>query len=162
MMWLSAAALLVLSPAAGLAEEPYETAGRKFWKGLAEADFAVMEAGYAPEVTLLAGSELLKKQWGINPSGDRSKNLAVKREVLLKGYHSLLDGRTEKWKEIMSKIGKDKITFQTVDKDDKPIPGVRTGDVLMKVATGPGDDVLAFILRRSDKEWLVAMEATDY
>jgi len=153
-----------VATAFGASEETYEAFGMRFWKALSQADFQALETCYAPEVTLLAGSELLKKEWGINPGGDRGKDLQLKRADLLAGYKTMVAKiGIEKWKEALSKIGKDKVSFAAAEKDDQFYKGVRKGDIRMKVAAGPGDDALFFVLsQNADKAWCVRMERTDY
>jgi len=156
------AVLLLLTNAVNA--ETHEEFGLRFWKALSGADLKAMESCYAPQVTLLAGSELLKKDWGINADGNRGKDLTLPREVLLKGYEALLAKiGIEKWKNIFGKLGREKIMFAMANKDGQTFKAVRRGDVLMKVATGPGDDALVFVLAQAaDKSWSVRLEATDY
>lgn len=142
----------------------HEEFGLRFWKTLSTADLPAMERCYSPQVTLLAGSELLKKEWGLNPGGNRNQDLPLTRETLMAGY-KLMIGKigAEKWRSAFSKVGRDKISFVVAEKDRQRFKGVRQGDVLMKVATGPGDDALLFVLSQTtDKTWSVRMEATDY
>ena len=138
--------------------------GIRFWKAVSEADTEKMATGYSPQVTLVAGSELLKKEWGLNPGGDRGKDLQVKREDLVVGYRAMIAKvGVEKWKGIFSNIGRNRISFAAAQEADQVLKGVRRGDVLMRVATGPGDDTLTFVLsRKADTTWCVRMEATDY
>jgi len=142
----------------------HEQFGLRFWQALSQADFPAMQDCYAPEVTLLAGSELLKKEWGVNPDGERGRNLVLKKEALLTGYKALVAKvGAEKWKGVFSKVGGDKISFVVAEKDGQAFAGVKKGDAVMKVATGPRDDALSFVLRPNDKgAWSVVMEATDY
>ena len=44
------------------------TAGKDFWKVFVHADMAALKEQYADEIVLKAGSEFLKKEWGINDS----------------------------------------------------------------------------------------------
>ena len=152
---------LVACAAAG---ETPEELGMRFWKTVSDADTESMLACYTPQVTLAAGSELLKKQWGLNPGGDRGKDLQVKREDLVAGYKTLFAKvGVEKWKGNFAKVGTNRITFVAAQTDDHILKGVRKGEVLMRVATGPGDDTLTFVLsKKADATWSVRMEATDY
>jgi hypothetical protein len=157
--------LAVTTATASRAEsESGQQAGLRFWKYLSGGDLAKAEGLYTPEVTLLAGSELLKAEWGINPGGERGKDLVLKREDLLKGYRAMVAKiGAEKWKAAFAKIDEDKIGFRSIEKEEEGFKGTKKGDVLMKIATGPGDDALSFVLRRSaDGNWRVAMEQTDY
>lgn len=151
------------APAAERQPEGAERA-RTFWAALAKADLDAAKGFYAPKVLLKAGSELLKPQWGIPGAGDRGKDLRLERDLLIAGYRRMIEtiGK-DKWTGIFSKIEADKISFTVCEKADRPFSGVRRGDLVMKVATGPGDDALLFVLRRGDKgRWLVVAEATDY
>lgn len=144
--------------------ETHQQFGVRFWKALSGGDLATVQELYAPEVTLLAGSELLKKEWGVNPDGERGKDIVLKRAELLKGYRAMVAKiGAEKWKAVFSKLDDDRIAFQVIEKDDQVFKGARKGDVVMKIATGPEDDALSFVLRRSaEGNWLVAMEQADY
>ena len=133
---------------------------KKFWKALAGGDVETIKPFYAPKILLKAGSELLKPRWGV--ADDRSKDALVDRDDLLGGYTKMIDeiGR-EKWTGIFSKIGDDKIQVSTADKDDAT--GIKKGDTVLRVATGPGDDTLLFVLRNNAAGvLLVHLEATDY
>ena len=137
---------------------------KEFWTALAKADLDAAKEFYAPKVLLKAGSELLKPQWEIPGGGDHSKDLLVERGQLIAGYRRMIEkiGR-DKWTGIFSKIDARKIGFSVCEKPDRPFSGVRKGDLVMKVATGPGDDALRFVLRPDDKgRWRVVAEATDY
>lgn len=137
---------------------------KKFSTALAKADLNAAKEFYAPKVLLKAGSELLKPQWEIPGAADRGKDLLVERGQLIAGYRRMIEriGK-DKWIGIFSKIDARKISFTVCEKADRPFAGVRKGDLVMKVATGPGDDALRFVLRPDDKgRWLVVAEATDY
>ena len=111
-----------------------------------------------------AGSELLKQRWGLTKDADRSKDLLVSRDDLLRGYGRMIDGiGKEKWSQVFTRIEKDKTTVSTAGKDDQPFAGVKRGDTKLRVAAGPGDDTLHFILRRkNDGKLRVHLEPTDY
>jgi hypothetical protein len=148
-----------------MADESADIASaHKFWKTLAKGDTDALKAFYAPKVVLKAGSELLKQRWGISKEADRSKDLLVSRDDLLGGYGRMINeiGK-EKWSQLLTRIEKENIHVSTSGKDDQPFAGVKRGDTILKVATGPGDDALHFILRREkDGKLLVHFEATDY
>jgi len=113
---------------------------------------------------LKAGSELLKPQWGLGEDVDRSRDLVVSREDLLRGYAMMIEsiGR-ESWSQIFARIEKDKIDVSTASKEDQPFAGIKRGDRILKVVTGPGDDTLRFIFREDkDGRLLIHIEATDY
>ena len=147
------------------ADEPADIArAKEFWKTLAKGDTEALNSFYAPKVVLKAGSELLKQRWGLSKDADRSKGLLVSREDLLRGYDRMIDSiGKEKWSQVFTRIEMDKIHVSAAGKDDQPVAGVKRGDTILKVATGPGDDTLHFILRRDkDGKLLVHLEATDY
>jgi hypothetical protein len=142
-----------------------QACGRGLWAAIAKADTTQMGSFYADEIVLLPGCELLKKEWGINSSGERNKAVTFKRADIMKGYQALFDkiGR-EKVQAVFGKVAEDKIKFSGVSLNDETFPGTRQGDIIMTVATGPGDDRLRFVLRKNeaDKSWRVVMEQTDY
>lgn len=157
---------LVEQDAASAAARPPDGADRAktFWAALAKADLNAAKEFYAPKVLLKAGSELLKPQWEIPGAADRSKDLLLERDHLIAGYRRMIEkiGR-DRWTGIFSKIDARKIGFSVCEKADRPFSGVRRGDLVMKVATGPGDDAVRFVLRPDNKgRWLVVAEATDY
>jgi hypothetical protein len=137
---------------------------RDFWSALASGNLKAMKTFYAPQVTLKAGSELLKSRWALSPKVDRKKGLIVERDKLLAGYERLIDSAGRKrWRSVFDKIDSKRITTVAATDRDKPFTGVRPGDTLLNVATGPGDDKLMFVLRQDDrKRWQVVAEATDY
>ena len=160
----AAAVLLAGSAAADPGEREAAAAAKRFWAALAAADFEKLPSCYAPEVLLLAGSELLKPEWEVHPEADRSKDLRLSREQLIAGYRKLI-GRvgTERWTGLFTKLDPEKISFRRVGPDEEEPAGVLPGDLVMTVATGPGDDRLTFVLRRNEEgRWLVVAEQTDY
>jgi hypothetical protein len=159
-----AAVLLAGSAAADPGEWEGAEAAKRFWAALAAADFEKLPSCYTPEVLLMAGSELLKPEWEVHPEADRSKDLRLSREQLIAGYHKLI-GRVgqQRWTGLFTKIDPEKISFRRVGPDEKSPAGVVPGDLMMTVATGPGDDRLTFVLRRNEEgRWLVVAERTDY
>jgi len=156
--------LLGLGAAAGEADPAGMKAAKDFWAAVAKADTEQMARLYAPKVLVKAGSELLKKQWGINDSGDRDKDLALQRDQLLKGYAVMIEKvGAEKWTRIFSEIKPEAIHISAVEADGKPFQPAQRGDVVLRVSTGTGDDTLAYLLRRVDGgAWQVVAEAADY
>lgn len=160
----AACALASLSDDA-MADEPADMArARQFWKTLAKGDTDALKTFYAPKIVLKAGSELLKPRWGLTKQADRSKDLLVDRDDLLRGYGRMINGiGKEKWSQVFARIKKDKIHVSTAGKNDQPFAGIKLGDTILKVATGPGDDTLCFILRKDkDGKLRVHLESTDY
>jgi hypothetical protein len=137
---------------------------RDFWSALADGDLKEMKTFYAPKVTLKAGSELLKSRWALSPKADRKKDLTIERDKLLAGYERLIGGvGHERWSSVFGKIDAKQITTAVAKGKDKPFTGVLSGDTVLTVATGPGDDRLVFVLRQDKrKHWQVVAEATDY
>jgi hypothetical protein len=147
-------ALCMLVPAGALAAEPADGAV-EFWAVLVKGDVAALEKHYADTVLLKAGSELLKAQWGINPSGDRSQDRKVARADLMKGYKALISKvGVEKWQGIFGAVKKDKISTRVL----------KNKHVVLTVKTGPGDDYIEFELApdKAGKRWRVVSEYTDY
>ena len=137
---------------------------RDFWDALADGNLKAMRTFYAPKVTLKAGSELLKSRWALSPKADRKKDLTIERDKLLAGYERLIGGvGHERWSSVFGKIDAKQITTAVGKGKDKPFTGVLSGDTVLTVATGPGDDRLVFVLRQDKrKHWQVVAEATDY
>ena len=131
------------------------TAGKDFWKVFVQADMAALKEQYADEIGLKAGSEFLKKEWGINDSDARTKEKKVSRDDLMKAYAAMLAKiGTEKWKKAFGDITEDKITIKTLENKH----------VVLTVRTGPGDDQIDFELglNKDKAKWLVVSEMTDY
>jgi predicted molibdopterin-dependent oxidoreductase YjgC len=157
-----AAALFVHTVAALANDAP--TQARQFFNALANADTGAMKKFYAETVTLKAGSEFLKHQWAIHDNADRSRDLLLPREQLLKGYATFFQkiGK-ERWREVMRETTDAHLAFVTVEKDDEPLSGVKRGDVVFIVKPGGKSDVVLFVFRRFDSgEGLIVAELTDY
>jgi hypothetical protein len=131
-----------------------------FWNALVSGDIQQMEKHYAAEVTIRKGSEFLKKVWGINPSGDQSKDLVVKREDLMKAYNRLIDRvGVEDWQKSLKSIPKKRRKAQTLD----------DGSILFHIdldedSKKTNDDVLEFKFKQNDAktDWEVTSEFSDY
>jgi hypothetical protein len=148
---------------AAIPADATKTAG-EFWDALATGNLKAMRTFYAPEVTLKAGSELLKPRWELSPKADRRKDLKIERDKLLAGYERLIGGAgRQRWGNVFGKIEDKQITTTTAKTKDVPFDGVLSGDTVLAIATGPGDDRLVFVLRQNKrKRWQVVAEATDY
>jgi deoxyribose-phosphate aldolase len=155
MRTIAAATLLLLAFAGASPASEAETAARDFWKVFVQGDIAKLQDRYAEEVVLKAGSEFLKKEWGLNESGDRDKDKTVARADLMKAYSKMLDkiGK-EKWAKVFGGVPDDKITAKVLENKH----------VLLIVKTGPGDDQLEYELapNKDQTRWLVVSERTDY
>ena len=168
-MWLAqivAVGTVALVGAVTLASDPLsgEQTARAFWATLAQGDLEELRAFYADQVTLKAGSELLKPRWGLKLKGDRQTDLTVDRTELLSGYERMI-GKIgqERWTAFSATIKAKQIIVERVDQEDTPFAGTKLNDVAMTVVTGPGDDKLIFVLRKGQRgEWRVVAEATDY
>lgn len=141
-----------------------QKSAREFWAAVAKPDTEQMARFYAPKVLLKAGSELLKREWGVNPEGDRDKDLLLDRDRLLEGYRRMIEKVTAaKWSRVFSKIQPDAISITAVQTADRPLTGARQGDLLLKVVIGKGGDALMFLFRCNDQgQWQVVAEQTDY
>ena len=139
------------------------TTTREFWGALAEGDLKAAQTFYAPKVTLKAGSELLKSRWALDPKADRKQHLTLERDELLTGYEKLIGGAgREWWNAVFGRIAAEQITTVAAEELDKPFTGVRPNDTVLKVAAGPGDDRMVFVLRPDQNgRWQVVAEATD-
>jgi hypothetical protein len=151
---LTAAVLSLALSGALSASEPV-AAAKDFWKVFAQGTIEKIQEQYAEEVVLRAGSEFLKKEWGINESGERSQDRKVARADLMKAYTAMLTkvGK-EKWTKTFGSIPDDKLTTRILENKH----------VVLKVKTGPGDDRLEYelALNKDQTRWLVVAEATDY
>jgi len=130
-------------------------AAKVFWNVFVQADMASLKEQYADEIVLKAGSEFLKKEWGINETGDRDKDKKVSRADLMTAYSAMLSKiGTEKWKKVFGSITEDKIKAKTLENKH----------VLLTVKTGPGDDQIEFelALNKDKTKWQVISERTDY
>jgi hypothetical protein len=136
----------------------------EFWEALTSGDMKSLRTYYASKVTLKAGSELLKSRWQLDPKADRKQDLIAGRDKLLAGYERLI-GRAgrERWSAVFGRIDAEQIIVVSAKDKDKPFTCVQPDDMLLTVATGPGDDKLVFVLRHDNKgRWQVVAEATDY
>ncbi len=133
-------------------------AAENFWKVFVQGDIATLQDHYADEVVLRAGSEFQKKEWGINESGDRSKDTSVTKSELMKAYSAMLAKiGTKKWRQVFGGIAKGDMNTKTLENEH----------VLLTVRTGPGageDDAIQFefALDKGNARWQVVSERTDY
>ena len=126
-----------------------------------------LESSLAEEIILLPGHEYLKKEYGINPSGDRGKQMKVSREKLIDlhqtAWKALPDAKKRK---IADMLEKSVYTFVVASGELTDAGGrlklpTRSGDVVMKVQPKPTGDFLLYVLRRLDGQWKVVMDYTD-
>ncbi len=139
--------------------------GLTFWRALANLETNKMKSFYSSEVILIAGSELLRKKYGINPSGNRKNHFKLSKEQIIKGYENMInDIDSNKWKIAFSKINLDKIIFQSAREYEKHFGELKTDDMMMIVSyPAPSDEKLYFIFsKKQDNTWLITHEATDY
>lgn len=140
-----------------------ESNGYKFWEALSRGDISEFSNFYADEVWLLGGSELLKNEWGLNLSGDSSKDLLLKKSEILNGYKQMIDllGK-DKWVEISSRISPAKISFSSAKESKFQNENIEEEDIIMQVPTN-SQNVLLFVLRPiNNQDVKVVMELTDY
>jgi hypothetical protein len=133
---------------------------RGFLKALAAADMEGMEGAYADNVILMAGSEMLKADWGLAPEGSRDKDQAIGRDKLIGAYRALI-GKVgkEKWQNALAKVDPKMVLTSPVQEDEPS--GIRKGD--LRVDAPLGNTGLTFWLRRdASGKWLVVAERTDY
>jgi hypothetical protein len=127
----------------------------------------ILESSLAEEIILLPGHEFLKKEYGINPSGDRRKQATVSRGKLIDldqtAWKALPDAKKQK---IPDMLEKSVYTFvvaagELADAGGRLKLPTRPGDVVMKVQPKPTGDFLLYVLRRLDGQWKVVMDYTD-
>lgn len=175
-MKLAVAAALALVCCCGLpacADEPdsVDPKCKELGKAYVLAKFGgpkdTLESSLAEEIILLPGHEYLKKDYGINPSGDRSKQMKVSREKLIDldqtGWEALPDSKKQK---IPDMLQKSVYTFVVASGELAEAGGrmklpTRSGDVVMKVQPKPTGDFLLYVLQRLDGQWKVVMDYTD-
>jgi len=147
------------STAAGVDREDAKSVAKAFWRALASADAAGMKQLYAPQVTVMRGSELLKGKYGL--AADRRNDTTIARDNLLGAYGKLFGGSAKaRWTDAFKRIGKDQVTISAAG--ISALACVKSGDVIMTVRTGD-DNPLVYILRNvSGKGWSVVAERTDY
>jgi hypothetical protein len=173
---LAAAAALALVCCCGLpvcADEPdsVDPKCKELGKAYVLAKFGgpkdALESSLAEEIILLSGHEYLKKEYGINPSGDRRKQVTVSREKLIDldqtAWKALPDAKKQK---IPDMLEKSVYTFvvasgEFTDADGRLKLPTRSGDVVMKVQPKPTGDFLLYVLRRLDGQWKIVMDYTD-
>ncbi|MBX9790455.1 MAG: hypothetical protein K2Y37_16165 [Pirellulales bacterium] len=145
------------------AEATSTDVAQSFWGSFLDGDAAAMARHYAPQVTLKAGSELLKADYGVNASGDRGKDLVVDRRDLQRGYEQMFKrvGR-EKWVASSQRLRDVKLTYISAADANKyfALFQAAAGELLVQVHTEP--DPLFFLLRQ-DKHgrWSIVAEAFD-
>lgn len=134
-----------------------------FWQAFLDGNADEMGKHYAPHITLKAGSELLKPDYGLNDSGDRSRDLIVDQKSIVRGYHVMFQrvGK-QKWKESGQKLRNVQLSFISAADQNRYFAmfGAQPGDRLVRVHTDP--DPLFFLLRQDEqRRWRVVAEAFD-
>lgn len=157
---------IAAAPAAENQVKKAKQRAKEFLTTLKKGDAKGLKGFYAPKVLVKGGSELLKAQWGLNPGGDRSKDLEVERDKLLEGYAKLFAQVGNKWSDVWARILKEeagRVTFSKAMKDDEPFGGVKKDDVVVRVSTGVGDDTFHYVLRADAQgQWWIVVESADY
>ena len=132
-------------------------AAKAFWATLAKGNYKGLKKFYADKVILRAGSELLKDTYGLNPSGDRTKDLSVDRDAVISGYKIMIESvGTDRWNAELEKIKPDEL--QIAEKANKAGWPDDKGDLLtLKV------DALIFAFAKDeDGNWRIVAELSDY
>jgi hypothetical protein len=154
----------------------YERFGKVFVVAKFTGDVKALDRMYADEVLLLPGHEYLKKTYGINPSGDRSKAKSLAKKKMIE-LDLRLAGRLdeEKRKKLTDVLNKCTYTFAVAKggstkmdpsdplgtEDGKLTLSTRKGDVVMKVQPKPKGDFLLYVLRQEKDLWKVVADYTD-
>ena len=147
-----------------MAEEATSTQlARKFWRAFLDGDSATMGKCYAPRVTLKAGSELLKSEYGLNITGERKQDLDFDRDSLVKAYRALFQRTGKaKWAERGKRLRECEMAFITAADGNKLFELFRCqpSDLLVQVRTEPNE--LFFSIRQDAAgQWWVVAEAFD-
>lgn len=134
-----------------------------FWNAFLDGNADEMGKHYAPHVTIKAGSELLKPDYSINDSGDRTRDRIVDAKSVVRGYHVMFQrvGK-QKWKESGHKLRKVQMSFISAADNNRyfALFQAQPGDLLVQVHTEP--EPLFFLLRQDEqRRWRVVAEAFD-
>jgi hypothetical protein len=169
--WLVGVSVVCLSfgcPVAQAQEEVDKQAAKRardFLSALARADTNALNDFYADKVVVLARSELLHPQWGLNPRKDKNKDLAVERAKLIGAYEALIGKIGEaRWVKHWAGIDLNLRAGLTIAKAaDQPAAGIKKGDLVVTLRPGKADDQYIYILRPDKKRvWRVIIEGADY
>jgi hypothetical protein len=143
---------------------------KEFGKAYVLAKFGgpkdILESSLAEEIILLPGHEYLKKDYGINPSGDRDKQMKVSRGKLIDLDQTVWKALPDA-KKIPDMLDKSVYTFVVASGESTEFGGqmklpTLPGDVVMKVKPEQRDDnFMLYVLRRLNAEWKVVMDYTD-
>jgi len=154
----------------------YELQGKMFLIAKFTGDGKALDGIYADKVLLLPGHEYLKAEYGINPSGDRSKPKMIAKKDLIELDAKLAEKLSkDDSKKVIEFLKKSILTFTIADgtgtKLDPPDPvgtpdgkltlPTRKGDVIMKIQPKPKEDYLLYILRKDRNRWKVIADYTD-
>lgn len=145
-----------------------EASAHAFIKAMATGDPGQIMDFYDDSVVLMAGSELLKPEWGLAKS--RVKDAEVSKARLAGAVKQLIDGAgVPKWCSLWKAVKKDRTTVVKATQADQRVGantfrGVQPGDSLLVVQLSPGmDDKLAWAFRKNaNGEWRIVREWTDY
>ena len=172
---------LCLAGTSGLAQQPapktdYQQIGKRYVSAKFGADRKSLIKTLAPEVLLLGGHEYLKKEYGLNPTGDRRKPIKVKRDILvdldLKVYSTFSADEKQEIKQLLARsvyrfliAERDGMKLnpwnpQDTEKTTLSLP-TKKGDVVMIVLPEPKGDYLLYVMRKVDEAWKIVMDYTD-
>lgn len=142
---------------------------------LLDRDYAELEAGYADEIVLLRGHELLKPEYGIAGENGRFENTKVTRDALMKAGKSAaakhdpppadkIQQLLEVLKFEVMKVEKGRIVTEAPDPVEPDnllyFDPVAEGDVVLKIGP-PGSDALFFQFRKIEDAWKIVAEYVD-
>ena len=140
-----------------------ELIARKFWGAFATANLEAAWRFYADKVTVRFYSHMLKKKYGVVTDDNVRTDVTVDREKLIAGYAKMLkEIGKEKWIKAYGAIDPKKISITFAAEADKPFPGVKVGDLILKIAPVE-DEGLTFVFRaeKYGAYWIV-IEKNDY
>ena len=166
---------LLLLPLAAAANDEVLKIAEGHILALLNRDFAELEAGYADEIVLLRGHELLKDEYGIAGKNGRFENTKVKREALMtagKNAAAKHDAPpADKIAELLEiikfevmEVEKGRIVTEAPDPVEPDnllyFDPVEEGDVVLKIGP-PGSDALFFQYRKIEDAWKIVAEYLD-
>ncbi|MFT5469887.1 MAG: hypothetical protein ACI8UO_005010 [Verrucomicrobiales bacterium] len=142
---------------------------------LLNADLETLEAGYAEEILLLRGHELLKTEYGLAGENGRFESKKVSRAALMAAGKTASSKHerppAEKIAELLEvlkfevmKVKDGRIVTEAPDPVEPDnllyFDPVLKGDVVMKIGP-PGKDALFFQFRKIEEKWLIIAEYVD-
>ncbi len=164
---------MALAYASAQSFEEAQKQGYRFWDAMGSLDEEVLRSVYAPEVTLLPGSEMLKERHGLSKAG-RSIAAKVSSQKLVSALVQLVrqDEEGEAAWRANFKPATHRMEFSLVSQAVNALPTregtarypLQAGDVVMQVflRDETARPNYTFVLRREGAAWVVVAEQADW